>query len=62
MKMCAVIAHSLLTLLMIVLKPTSGENANIQPSQLAKLQGHEYILTACTRWHLQWIRQLHDPM
>ena len=53
MKMCAVIVHCLLNLLMTVLKPNSGENANIQPLQLAKLQGHEYILRACMRWHLQ---------
>jgi hypothetical protein len=53
MKMVAVIAHCLLTLLMTVQKPNSGENANIQPLKLAKLQGHEYILRACMRWHLQ---------
>ena len=58
MKMCAVIAHSLLTLLITVLKPNSGENANIQPLQLAKLQDHKYIPTTCTRRHLQWIRQI----
>lgn len=52
MEMCAVIAHCLLTLLVTVLKPNSGENANIQSLQLAKLHGYEYILTACMRWHL----------